>query len=129
MTMELLAREPLRGVSSVLAGLSIVSLAVGGLCSMFPLWKSATLSPDSIQRRTYWAGSAATVVLLFLAFLPDWQLAMFVSIFMGLALFTVAGMWTNHVKIRGRIYAGLPSNRRPDRPPALAQHPAGDDDL
>ena len=129
MTMELLAREPLRGVSNVLAGLSIVSLAVGGLCSMFPLWKSATLSPDSIERRTYWTGSAATVVLLFLAFLPDWQMAMFVSIFMGLALFSIAGMRTNHVKIRGRIYAGLASNRRPDRPPALGQHPAGDDGL
>jgi hypothetical protein len=96
-------------------------LFLGLVGGWFPLWKSARLSPDSIQRRVYWTCTAAAAVLCLLAELPDWRAALFVSIGVTLALFAVALNWTSHVKIGGRIYAMFPNLRRPDRRPALSK--------
>ncbi len=101
------------------------AIGVGTIFSTFPLWKSATLSPDSIERRVWWTGCAAAVVLLFFSQLPDWKSGLFVSIMTAVALFFVAGLWTNFIKINGRVYGAF-SHGRPDRPPALA--PAVDED-
>ena len=88
---------------------------------MISLWKSATLSPDSIQRRVWWTGCVTGTILLGLSQLPDWRSALFVSIGFTLALLAVALFWTNFVKINGRIYAAFHLQRRPDRPPALRE--------
>jgi len=101
--------------------LAIVALAGGTVLSMFPLWKSATLSPDSIQRRVWWTGCLITTVSLFISQWPYWAGGLFVSIMVALALFFVAGFWTNFIKINGRIYSAFHLNRRPDRPPALSE--------
>ena len=87
----------------------------------FPLWKSARLSPDSIQRRVYWTCSTLAALFCFLAELPDLQAGLFIGTGVGLTLVAIALYWTNHVKVRGRVYSALPSNRRPDRPPALSK--------
>jgi hypothetical protein len=50
-----------------------------GITSIFPLYKTATLSPDAIQRRTYWTSCALGAALLYIALLPDWRFALFVS--------------------------------------------------
>lgn len=116
--------SPLSGVSLRLGQSGIAAMILGGICGMFPLWKSASLSPDSIQRRCYWTGFAAAVVLFFAAFLPDLKSALFVSVAAAIGMVSIAAMWTNHIKINGRVYAASAGNRRPDRPPALA----GNDD-
>ncbi len=90
--------------------------AVGG---WFPLRKSSTLSPDSIQRRVYWSGCAAGLLLLFIGQLPDWRAATFITAAMGLGVVATAVQFTNHLRIRGRTYAAFP---KPDRPPALAPY-------
>ena len=100
---------------------AIVVLAAGTILSMFPLWKSATLSPDSIQRRVWWTSCVIVTVLLFVSQLPYWPGALFASIMTGLALVSVALLWTNFIKINGRIYSAFGNHRRPDRPPALAE--------
>ncbi|MCV7230240.1 hypothetical protein [Mycolicibacterium komossense] len=87
--------------------------------SMFPLWRSATLSPDSIERRVYWTGSAIGVALLFASQLPDWESATILAVAIGVSLVVVALKWTNHVKLGGRIYSVFSNNRGPERPPAL----------
>jgi hypothetical protein len=43
------------------------------------------------------------------------------------ALFFVAGLWTNFIKINGRVYGAF-SHNRPDRPPALAELDDDEDD-
>lgn len=101
------------------------ALTAGLLLSMFPLWKSATLSPDSIERRVYWAGCAIGLPLLFLSRLPDWRGGFFLLIATAIGMVSIALFWTNFVKINGRIYSAFHLNRRPDRPPALA----GEDEL
>jgi hypothetical protein len=58
-------------VSTIVFWTGFSIIAFGAIGGMFPLWKSATLSPDSIQRRVYWAGCGAGVLVLFLAQLPD----------------------------------------------------------
>ncbi len=98
---------------------ALIALAAGTLLSMFPLWKSAKLSPDSIQRRVWWTGCAVTTVSLFCSQLPYWQGGLFVAVMTVLVLFAVAGFWTNFIKINGRVYGAF-SHNRPDRPPALA---------
>lgn len=103
-----------------LSGLGVVSLVLGTVLSLSPLWKSATLSPDCIQRRVFWTGSALAVVLFFLASLPNWRSGLFVSVATAVAIGAIAFKSTNHIKINGRIYAMPPSKRAPDRPPALA---------
>ena len=87
---------------------------------MFPLWKSANLSPDAIERRVYWTGSSIGAALLFVSRFPDWRQGLFVSVAAAVALLAIAFNWTNHIKINGRIYSAFNNNRRPDRPPALA---------
>jgi hypothetical protein len=119
---ELFARATnYSAASTLMFKAAMVLIALGAILGSFPLWKSATLSPDSIERRTYWIACTIAVVLIFLAELPHWATALFASIAVGITLVCIAGMWTSHVKINGRIYAGLASNRGPDRPPALAE--------
>ncbi len=110
----------MKNLAWALSGLGLVSLALGTVLSLSPLWKSATLSPDSIQRRMFWTGSALAVVLFFLASLPNWPSGLFVSVATAVAIVAIAFKSTNHIKINGRIYAMPPSKRAPDRPPALA---------
>ncbi|WP_163696969.1 hypothetical protein [Mycolicibacterium sarraceniae] len=114
-------------MQQTLAYAAIGALGVGAIFSSFPLWKSATLSPDSVERRVWWTCCAATAVLLFFSQLPDWRSGLFVSIMTAVALFFVAGFWTNFVKINGRVYGAF-SQGRPDRPPALAQSDGDEDD-
>ena len=83
---------------------------------MFPLWKSATLSPDSIECRVDWTGCAIGTPLLFLSQFPDWPRGLFFAGGAAVALLAIAFQWTNHIKINGRIYSAFNNNRRPDRP-------------
>lgn len=99
--------------------IGIAVIAAATICSMFPLWRSATLSPDSIERRVYWMGSTLGVLMLFLSQLPDWRSACILTVAIGLGLVAIAFNWTNHIKIGGRIYAAFNNSRKPDRPPAL----------
>ena len=99
---------------------AVAALACGTLLSSFPLWKSATLSPDSIERRVWWTGCAIAIPLMFLSQLPNWHGGLFVAIMASVTLVGIAFFWTNRIKINGRIYAAFSLNRRPDRPPALA---------
>ena len=122
MTLELLANAPrLTGESMIMAQVGLAVVLAGGVFSMFPLWKSATLSPDSIERRTYWTGLIVGLVLMFIACIPDWKLATISVVVVGLGFLSAALKWTNHVKINGRVYAMNSSNGKPDRPPALAK--------
>ncbi|CAJ1509010.1 hypothetical protein [[Mycobacterium] burgundiense] len=105
--------------SAVLGYLGIAALVLGGVLSTFPLWKSATLSPDSIERRVYWTSTTLAILLFFLSALPNWRAGLFVSVAAASVVVAVALRWTNHVKVGGRIY-GTRRNRGADRPPALA---------
>ncbi len=96
---------------------AIVALGAAAIFSSFPLWKSATLSPDSIQRRVWWTCCAIATVSAFIWQLPRWGTGLFAAVLLALALVAVAGRWTTFIKINGRVYAASP---RPDRPPALA---------
>lgn len=107
-------------LSPVSSGLGVGAVVLTAALSGFPLWKSATLSPDSIQRRVYWTGTVIAVVLLFLSALPDWRSAVFVSAITAVVMVTIALRWTKHLKIGGRTY-GTRRNRTPDRPPALTR--------
>jgi predicted outer membrane lipoprotein len=98
----------------------LAGIALGAVLGMFPLWKSATLSPDSIERRTYWTGCGIGLSLFFLSQLPDWRLGLFLAGAFGAMVLALALRWTNHIKIAGRVIA-MPSRMGPDRPPALAQ--------
>lgn len=102
---------------------TIAALGAAAILSSFPLWKSATLSPDSIERRVWWTCCAIATVSAFAWQWPEWGQGLFASIMLALALVAVAGRWTTFIKIKGRIYA---ASIRPDRPPALA--PADDPD-
>lgn len=115
-----LIAAPNSPTSTLVGRVGIGVMLLGGLFGMFPLWKSARLSPDSIQRRSYWTGCIIAAVLFFVSTLPDWEEGLLVSIAMAVAMFTVALMWTKHVKINGRIISG---SREPDRPPALRDGP------
>lgn len=97
--------------------MTLGALACAAIFSSFPLWKSATLSPDSIERRVWWTCCAFAVGCLFLSQWPAWGRGLFGSIMLALALIAVAGRWTTFIKLRGRIYS---ASSRPDRPPALA---------
>lgn len=110
-------------ISNVPVWVAIAVLALGAVGGSTPLWKSSTLSPDSIQRRVYWSCSALVVVLGFVSQVPYWQGGMFVGGGSALALTCIAFYWTNHIKIGGRVYAAFPHLRRPDRPPALSDEP------
>ncbi|WP_163806421.1 hypothetical protein [Mycolicibacterium anyangense] len=99
---------------------AVAALAGGTIFSSFPLWKSETLSPDSIERRVWWAGCTIAIPLMFLSQLPNWRGGLFVAIMASVTLCGIAFFWTNRIKIHGRIYAAFAINRRADRPPALA---------
>ncbi|MET0900704.1 MAG: hypothetical protein ABWY45_22550 [Mycobacterium sp.] len=106
--------------SDPLLGAVLTALVIGAVGGSVPLWKSATLSPDSVERLVYWSCSAVVVVLGSVSQLPYWQGAFFVGGCSAIALAGIAFYWTNHVKIGGRVYAAFEHNRRPDRPPALS---------
>jgi hypothetical protein len=96
---------------------TIAALGAAAIFSSFPLWRSATLSPDSIERRVWWTCCAVATVSAFVSQWPEWGQGLFASIMLALALAAVAGRWTTFIKINGRVYGASP---RPDRPPALA---------
>ncbi|EHB55910.1 hypothetical protein MycrhDRAFT_3104 [Mycolicibacterium rhodesiae JS60] len=96
---------------------AMAALGAAAVFSSFPLWRSATLSPDSIKRRVWWTCCAIATVSVFLMQWPDWGRGLFASILLALALVAVAGRWTTFIKINGRVYG---ASSRPDRPPALA---------
>jgi hypothetical protein len=52
---------------------------------------------------------------------------MFMSIMTAVVLLFVAGLWTNFIKINGRV-CGAFTQGRPDRPPALAPIEDTDED-
>jgi hypothetical protein len=104
-------------VQQVFGYTAIGALGAAAIFSSFPLWKSTTLSPDSIERRVWWTCCGAATVSMFLLSWPEWGRGLFASIMTALALVAIAGRWTTFIKIRGRIYSASP---RPDRPPALA---------
>ena len=106
---------------------ALAALAAAAIFSSFPLWKSATLSPDAIERRVWWTCCAVAAVSLFFSQLPDWKSGLFMSIMTAVALFFVAGLWTNFVKINGRVYGAF-THGRPARPPALAALDDEDED-
>ncbi|BBY63276.1 hypothetical protein [Mycolicibacterium helvum] len=104
----------------------LAAIVAGGILSMFPLWRSATLSPDSIERRVYWTGCAIGITLLFCSQIPNWGQGVFFALGTAVAVLAIAFQWTNHIKINGRIYSAFNNNRRPDRPPAPAPENADD---
>lgn len=112
-------------MQQLFGSIALIALATGTIFSMFPLWRSATLSPDSIKRRVWWTCCGITIVSLFCSQLPYWQGGVFVSALTGLALFTIAGFWTNFIKINGRVYGAFTQDR-PDRPPVLARDEESD---
>ena len=98
--------------------LAFGAVAVGTLGSLRAPWKSATLSPDSIERRSYWIGCAAGCALVFASQLPDWKRGLFGAVTVGLAMVAVAFSRSNHIKVDGQVYAAFEFLRQPDRPPA-----------
>ena len=103
---------------------AVLALIVGAIGGSTPLWKSRRLSPDSIQRRTYWLCCALVVVFGFASQLPNISGGLFVAATSALVLVGIAVYWTNHLKINGRVYAASSRNRRPDRPPTGGNAPA-----
>lgn len=120
--LELLADAPRpTGWSSGVFTFGLAIMLAGAVCSSFPLWKSASLSPDSIERRTFWTGTVVGLVLLFIACVPNWTMAFSLVGGLGFMLVFIAFFKSSHIKIKGRIYAADAHNREPDRPPALAK--------
>ena len=99
--------------------LAILCVVIAGLSGLFPFWRSRALSPDVIMRRTYWSSTVLAMVFAILAVWPNWPAGLFASSAMGLALVAIAGRYTRHIRIRGRVY-GMPGSNVPDRPPARA---------
>jgi len=62
-----------------LVWLAVLALIVGAIGGSTPLWKSTRLSPDSIQRRTYWLCCVLVVVFGFASQLPNIPGALFVA--------------------------------------------------
>lgn len=95
------------------------AIVLGGLFGMFPLWKSHTLSPASIQRRFYWTGAISGPLLMFVSQLPDWRSGLIVACASLFVLILVAYRFTSHIKLGGRIYEFMRHPGRADPPPAL----------
>lgn len=93
------------------AGLAAIGL--GTVLGMLPLWKSATLSQASLQRRCYWTGSFVGAALLFIAVLPDWTSAIFVAAAVLAVVVVVAYRFTSHIKLGGRVYGYMRDPRQP----------------
>jgi hypothetical protein len=106
-------------VGTVLGYAGLALIVLGGLFGMFPLWRSPTLSPASIRRRSYWAGCIAGVVLLFVSQLPDWRSGAFGALAAAFVLVLMAYRFTSHIRLGGRVYQYMRDPRRPDPPPAL----------
>lgn len=106
-------------MSTVLFWLGIALMGFGTLAGWVPLWKSSTLSPESIKRRVYWVSVSMAAVMFFLSQLPDWRSGLILGIGMALGLVAIAFKWTGHIKLGGRVYSAFPNLRRPDRPPVL----------
>lgn len=106
-------------MKDVLFYASLTFMGLAAASGWFPWWKSARLSPDAIQRRSYWGCTVLAVVLVFSSQVPDWKDAWIASVAMAFGMTVVALRWTRNVKIRGRIYTADPANRGPDRPPVL----------
>jgi hypothetical protein len=98
---------------------ALVGLVLAGPLSLFPLWRSATLSPDSMKRRIFWTGTAIASVSMFPAVWPNWKLGVATSILVALAMTSIAARFTRHIKIRGKVY-GVQHNDGPDRRPSRA---------
>lgn len=96
---------------------AMAALAIGAVGSTLIPWRSSTLSPDSIERRFFWGGSAAACVLLLFSQSPNWARGAFGAGALAVALVAIAFLRTSHIKIGGRIYAAFPVLREPDRPP------------
>lgn len=107
--------------SRVLFYAGLAAVVVGGLLGMFPLWKSRSLSPASIQRRCYWTGCLGGPLLMFVSQLPDWRSGLFVALASLFVVVVTAYRFTSHLKIGGRVYEFMRDSRRPDPPPALAR--------
>ncbi|GFG52712.1 hypothetical protein MAGR_41530 [Mycolicibacterium agri] len=91
----------------------LAAIVLGTVLGMFPRWKSATLSPASIQRRCYWTGSFVGALLLFIAVLPDWKSAVFVAAAVLAVLVVVAYRFTSHIKLGGKVYGYMRDQRHP----------------
>ncbi len=98
----------------------LAALVLGGLFGMFPLWKSRTLSPASIQRRFYWTVSIGGPLLMFVSQLPDWRAGLLVALASLFVMVLIAYRFTSHIKLGGRIYEFMRDPKRPDPPPARA---------
>ncbi|MEO3758721.1 hypothetical protein ABGB19_10615 [Mycobacterium sp. B14F4] len=97
----------------------LVTMILGVVGGMFPLWKSATLSPASIQRRVYWSSCIAGIALMFISQIPQWRSAVLIAGAMSAGVIVIAFGNTSHIKIRGKVYAAYRTLRKPDPPPAL----------
>ena len=106
-------------MSDLLFWIATVLVVFATVFGWVPLWKSSTLSPDSIQRRVFWTGMAGSLPLVFLAMLPDVRGAIFVVTCSALVIVMIALRWTRHVKIGQRIYGATSERHCPDRPPVL----------
>ncbi len=107
--------------SSILLLCAAVCFGLGIAGSVFPVIKSRTLSPASIQRRSYWTGCASTLILLFLASLDRRPSNLFLIFTCAAVVVAIAYFRTSHIKINGRIWAAYSVLRRPDPPPALQE--------
>jgi hypothetical protein len=106
-------------VSRIVFYAGLGAIVGGALLGMFPLWKSRTLSPASIQRRCYWTGAIGGPLLMFVSQFPDWKSGLFVALASLFVLVLTAWRFTSHLKVGGRIYAASAYHRKPDPPPAL----------
>jgi hypothetical protein len=106
--------------SEMLAYTGLAAIILGVLGSLRPLWRSRTLSPTSIERRVYWAGTALGIALLFASQLPDWRRSLFIALAAAIVMVVMAFGRTPYIKIGGRIYAAYRLDRQPDPPPELA---------
>ena len=95
--------------------------AAGIAGSVFPIVKSRTLSPASIQRRSYWIGCTAALILLFAASFDRWPSNLFLITVCATLAVAIAFFRTSHIKINGRIWAAYSVLRREDPPPALRE--------
>lgn len=107
--------------SELFLGCAAVCFGAGIVGSVFPVFKSRTLSPSAIQRRFYWIGCGSALVLLFVASLGRWPSNLFLIFICTAVVFAIAYFRTSHIKINGRIWAAYSVLRRPDPPPALQQ--------